>query len=210
MNITTANSGDLDEAIGCLSAAFSQDSLTGFLLQATPGYRDRLSQFFSLLMRARIALEMPVLLVRDGSGIHGAAMGYTTAPPAWPAELAEDWNRFENAIPGLTDRMAVYDEIAAKGKPPAPHYYLGVIGVDPKLHGRGIGARLIKAFCDISAGDPLSSGVYLETAEPSNVRFYERAGFGETGRGKLGNATLWCMYLPHERDDSRRRARTDG
>ena len=31
------------------------------------------------------------------------------------------------------------------------------------------------------------------------VKFYERAGFAETGRGNLGNATLWCMYLPHDR-----------
>src|SRR6188472_903407 len=131
-------------------------------------------------MRARLALEMPVVVARGTSGVHGAAMGYATAHPAWPKDLTEEWDRFERAIPGLTDRMAIYDEISAKGKPPAPHYYLGVIGVDPYLHGRGIGARLIKAFCDMSANDPLSSGVYLETAEPSNVRFYERAGFVET------------------------------
>ena len=49
----------------------------------------------------------------------------------------------------------------------------------------------------------LSSGVYLETAQASNLGFYERADFVETGHGTLGDATLWCMYLPHER----RRAR---
>jgi ribosomal protein S18 acetylase RimI-like enzyme len=98
----------------------------------------------------------------------------------------------------LTDRIAVYDEIAAKGKPPAPHYYLGVIGVDPNLHGLGIGTQLLKSFCDLSASDRLSCGVYLETAKASNLGFYERVGFAETGRGSLGSATLWCMYLPHE------------
>jgi ribosomal protein S18 acetylase RimI-like enzyme len=147
-------------------------------------------------MRARIALGMPVVVARDTSGIHGAAMGYATARPAWPSDLSEEWDRFESAIPGLTERMAVYDEIAAKGKPSTPHYYLGVIGVHPGMHGRGIGSQLLRSFCDISGSDPLSSGVYLETAEESNLKFYERAGFAETARGKLGHATLWCMYLP--------------
>lgn len=197
MKITAAAPSDLNETVGCLAMAFARDPITGFLLQARPGYRDRVTQFFSLLMRARIALKMPVLVARGTAGIHGAAMGYATIRPAWPLDLAEEWERFEKATPGLTDRMAIYDEIAAKCKPTAPHYYLGVIGIEPNLHGRGFGMQLLAAFCDLSASDRLSSGVYLETAEASNVGFYERAGFVETGRGSLGGATLWCMYLPH-------------
>jgi len=134
------------------------------------------TQFFSLLMSARIALNMPVLVIRGAAGIHGAAMGYTTVRPAWPGAITEDWDHFEKAILGLPERMAIYDEIAEKSTPPSPHYYLGVIGVDPRLHGLGHGARLLESYCKLSASDRLSSGVYLETANPSNVRFYERAG----------------------------------
>jgi len=197
MKITTAVLSDLDAAVDCLAAAFAQDPLTGFLLQTGPGYQDRLKQFFSLLMRARIVLKMPVFVVRDTAGIRGAAMGYSTARPAWPPGITEDWDRFEKTIPALADRIATCDDIASKSQPLAPHYYLGVIGVDPDLHGLGIGTQLLKSFCDLSASDPLSSGVYLDTAKPSNVVFYERAGFTETGRGSLGSSTLWCMYLPH-------------
>jgi len=199
MKITTASPSDVDQAVSCLATAFAQDPITGFPLQTGQGYRERVTQFFSLLMRARIELEMPVFVARGGHNIDGATMGYSTVRPDWSAGLTEEWARFEDAIPGLTDRMAVYDEVATKFKPPPPHYYLGVIGTDPASQGSGIGTQLLKAFCEVSASDPLSSGVYLETAQASNLRFYERAGFAETGRGKLGDATLWCMFLPHER-----------
>jgi ribosomal protein S18 acetylase RimI-like enzyme len=199
MKIAAASSSDVDEAVGRLAMAFAHDPITGFLLQTGPGYRERVTQFFSLLMRARVALEMPVLVARGERGIEGAPMGYTTAPPDWPTALTEEWASFEKAIPGLPDRMAVYDEVATQFKPKAPHYYLGVIGTDPASQGSGIGSQLLKAFCELSASDPLSSGVYLETAQESNLRFYERGGFMETGRGNLGDATLWCMYLPHKR-----------
>jgi ribosomal protein S18 acetylase RimI-like enzyme len=195
--ITTASPSDLDAAVACLAAAFARDPITGFLLHSGAAYRERVTQFFSLLMRARIALEMPVIVAPGAAGIDGAAMGYATSRPAWPKRLAEEWDRFEMAVPGLTDRMAIYDEIADKGKPAAPHYYLGVIGVDPDQQGRGIGAQLLRSFCDLSARDARSCGVYLETAQESNLRFYQRAGFVETARGRLGGATLWCLYHPH-------------
>jgi len=202
MEIATANLTDLGEAVDCLAGAFAEDPITGFLLQPGPTYSKRVTQFFSLLMRARLALDMPVIVARGATNIQGAAMGYATVHPAWPRDLSEEWDYFERAIPGFSDRLAIYDEVAIRAKPPMPHYYLGVIGVDRKSQGSGIGMQLLQSFCNLSASDPSSCGVYLETANASNLRFYERAGFLETGRGNLGNATLWCLYLPHRRHDA--------
>lgn len=200
MNITPALRPDHDEAVSRLATAFGKDPITGYLLKTGPGYHERVSTFFSILIRARLALGMPVFVARNGGGgISGAVMGYTTARPEWPADLTEEWDRFEKAVPGMPERMAVYDEVAAKFKPPGPHYYLGVIGTDPASQGQGVGSRLLEAFCYASANDPLSSGVYLETAQASNLKFYERGGFIETGRGALGSSPLWCMFLPHRR-----------
>jgi ribosomal protein S18 acetylase RimI-like enzyme len=198
MHTTAATYSDVDEAVRVLAAAFAEDPITGFLLAKEPGYPDRVEKFFSILMRVRIALDMPVILAREPGRIHGAAMGYTTARPKWPSDLAEEWSAFENSNPGMVARMAQYERIADEFAPGESHYYLGVIGVDPELRGRGIGSRLLTAFCSLSADDQLSSGVYLETAQPSNVPFYRRAGFVEAGRGNLGNGPLWCMLLRHD------------
>jgi GNAT superfamily N-acetyltransferase len=197
MDITAATHSDLDEAVHVLVAAFAEDPITGFLLQTGPNYPERVTRFFSLLMRARITLEMPVVLARGPDGIKGAAMGYTTARTTWPRDLSEEWNHFEKSTPGLADRIALYEDVDAKFMPREPHYYLGVIGIDPNMRGLGVGKQLLAAFCDLSARDHLSIGVYLKTAQPSNVPFYERAGFTETGRGSLGNKPLWCMFLHH-------------
>jgi hypothetical protein len=78
MKITTASPSDLDDTVACLATAFAQDPITGFLLHTGSGYRERVMQFFSLLMRARIALEMPVVVARGTAAVHGAAMGYAT------------------------------------------------------------------------------------------------------------------------------------
>lgn len=197
MAVTVAAPSDLHQAVTCLAAAFAQDPITGFVLQNDQGYGRRLTQFFGLLMRARIALHMPVLVARSASDVEGAVMGYSTSHPDWPADIADEWERFEKATPGLSERLLAYEEIAEKFKPAAPHYYLGAIGVHPAAQGRGIGRNLLASFCDRSAGDRSSCGVYLETAKESNLALYEHAGFSETGRGTLGNSTLWCMYRPH-------------
>jgi ribosomal protein S18 acetylase RimI-like enzyme len=93
--------------------------------------------------------------------------------------------------------MAEYEGIAARFTPRDPHYYLGAIGVDPEVRGLGVGKRLLTAFCNLSARDQLSDGVYQETAQSSNVPFYQRAGFAEGGGGSPGSRSLWCMFLHH-------------
>lgn len=197
MQITPAIPSDVERVVSCLCAAFAEDPITGFLLQSGPGYPERLTRFVSLLFRARIALGMPILVAQGSAGIHGAVMGNTTAPPPWPRDFEDEWGGFEAAVPGFNDRAALYDQIAEVSKPSVPYYYLGMIGTDTTLQGVGIGTQLLQSFCDLSAADPLSAGVYLETANPSNVRFYERRGFEVTGQGSLGAGTLWCMFLRH-------------
>lgn len=59
MEITRATPSDLVQTVDRLTQAFVRDPITGFLLQDGPAYQERLTRFFSLLMRARLALGMP-------------------------------------------------------------------------------------------------------------------------------------------------------
>lgn len=196
--IRSAAASDLDPVVHCLVAAFAADPITGFLLGSGPGYADRLRAFFSLLLRARLALGSPVLVARGAEGVLGAAMGNPASPSSWPDHLEQEWSGLESLAPGFDERAARYEQVAERCKPAVPHYYLGVIGTHPDMQGRGIGNQLIRSFCDLSAADPESGGVYLETANPSNVRFYQRAGFAVTGEGSLGTGNLWCMFHRHD------------
>lgn len=198
MQITPSTPADIEATARCLTATFADDPVTGYFFQTVPEHRQAcLARFFTLLLRARLALAMPVLAARDGDRIVGAAMGYDTARPEWPAALDAAWNEMEASVPGMAERTAHYGAVSAPGEPPVPHYYLGVIGTDPGWQGRGVGRALLAAFCERSASDPKSRGVYLETATPANLPFYARAGFVQTHRAALGAGTLWCLYLDH-------------
>jgi hypothetical protein len=139
MPIVPAAPPDVDEATRCLTAAFAADPLITYFFRSSPlGRNAACHAFFSLLLRARLALGMPVLLAKGSDAIVGAAMG--------------------------------------------------------------IGGALLEAFCGLSANDPRSCGVYLETATPANLPYYERYGFARTAEGALDDtATLWCLFRPDVR-----------
>jgi ribosomal protein S18 acetylase RimI-like enzyme len=193
--IRRAGAGDVEAAVTALAEAFAPDPLMAYLFGDDPrGVRPRTSAFFSMLLRARLALGMPAFVLdRDGE-VLGAAMGYDTSRPAWPAALAEEWRSFEASAPELAARFAAYDAICEAHQPAEDHHYLGVIGVHPSLQGQGAGKALLDAFCEGSRADPRSHGVYLDTANPSSLAFYYRKGFELRGEGRLGSTPIWCVW----------------
>jgi GNAT superfamily N-acetyltransferase len=58
---------------------------------------------------------------------------------------------------------------------PAPHWYTMVIGVDPKLQGKGYGTSLLSPI--LKDAEKNNTPVYLETAQPKNISFYQHMGF---------------------------------
>jgi len=197
LTVRHAEPDDVEAAVAALGDAFAHDPLMAYLFGDHPnGVRASTMAFFSILLRARLELDMPAMVVERAGHVLGAAMGYDVTRPTWPAARAEAWDRFEASAPALAARMAAYDAICEAHQPRDGHYYLGVIGVHPSLQGKGAGKALLDAFCEGSRVDGRSHGVYLDTTNPSSLDFYYANGFELRGEGRLGSMPLWCVWRP--------------
>ena len=86
--------------------------------------------------------------------------------------------------------------------PVTPHFYLQIIGVDPRAQGRGIARLLldnVMTQCDRSA-----LPVYLETCNPANVALYRHFGFEVLHELTLPDRgpTVWCMWRATSANDA--------
>ncbi|HEY6078262.1 MAG TPA: GNAT family N-acetyltransferase, partial [Polyangiaceae bacterium] len=94
-------------------------------------------------------------------------------------------------MPGALRLLGTMEE-AHERLAPEPHFYLFLVGVDPERQGRGLGAQALTPT--LQQCDRDGRQAFLETAQPSNVAFYERRGFRI--RQVLEGAefpTLWFM-----------------
>lgn len=71
------------------------------------------------------------------------------------------------------------------------HWHLGPVAVEPRLQGRGIGSRMMTAFCDQM--DAAGEVAWLETDKAINVTFYERLGFEVAHRQTVLGFPNWFM-----------------
>lgn len=197
LRIVPGTGADISAAVAACVDAFHADPLMTWFFGDHPKGRDYgVERFFTLLMSARIALDAPVLVAKERDVVIGLAMGYRTNRPDWPAEIDAAWAEFEAEAPQMVPRFEQYEAVSDARPPVGPHWYLGVIGVRNDWKGRGVGKALLEAFCALSDADPKSTGVYLETANPASLRFYECNGFVIRVHDVMEGVGLWCVFRP--------------
>ena len=80
---------------------------------------------------------------------------------------------------GLSDAdqssMGQLGEKSAQLRPDEEHWYLPMIGVDPRYQGLGLGTLLMETAC--RHFDKASLPAFLESSNPGNVPLYQRFGF---------------------------------
>ena len=78
-------------------------------------------------------------------------------------------------------------------RPLTPHWYLTVLGTDPRWQAQGFGRALLAdrlAHCDETA-----TPAYLESSREENLPFYEHSGFRvEEAVALAGGPTVWRMW----------------
>lgn len=88
-------------------------------------------------------------------------------------------------------------------RPPEPHWYLSHLAVDVGAQRAGIGRRLLDV--GIRRADQDAIGVFLETANPANLAFYDAAGFRQVGIVRVPDVPpVWLLWrAPRSDGDGR-------
>jgi len=163
---------------GVLARAFHDDPLPVYV---SPSERRRpavISSFLAPIARDAIEFGHAYAAV-DADGVHGVAAWLP--PGAYPPSAARQLRQ----LPGLLRIASLVPRrlrfvFASLGElvrvhPKEPHWYLGLLAVDPSRQGRGIGHELIAPALARADADGLPS--YLETTKDSNVAWYRGVGF---------------------------------
>ena len=86
---------------------------------------------------------------------------------------------FPPEFPALVSQSAAY-------RPNDPHWYLGLIAVDPAYRGRGVGTQLLAYSLAIVDRDGLPA--YLESTNAANLSLYRRFGFQQLAEVRVGSS----------------------
>jgi ribosomal protein S18 acetylase RimI-like enzyme len=185
----TATASDLDGLTATLTGAFTSDPLWGWVF---PNPQD-LAAYWRFYLRS--ALRYPSVWV---SGEYDAVAVWI---PPGGSELTEEEE--ESQLEPLLNKLIgpradVAMELIGRFEASHPrdrsHYYLSLLGTNPKQRGRGLGMALLTE--SLRRIDAEGFPAYLESTNPANNARYEGLGFRQVGKfttpdGERTVATMW-------------------
>lgn len=181
---------DFDPVTAMLARAFDDDPLSVWVF---PNGRERaraLRRFFGLEARSMF-LPAGASYTVDGCSAAALWMPPGASAPGATAAL--------HLIPLIlhtrlrTARVLRYLAAVSAKHPKTPHYYLGVLGTDPPLQGKGLGSAVLGPVLERCDAEGIPA--YLESSKERNVPFYRRHGFQVTEElSPPGAPTLWLMW----------------
>lgn len=176
-------SEEADRLVAPIVLAFSTDPFVRWLLPASRQFLTFFPQI-TRLHAERTAAHGGAYVRSDGCG---AALWY-------PPNVHPDGEALGHVLheAGILDIISRIFERVAEYEPPAEHWYLRQIGVDPRLQRTGHGSALIKAA--LAEIDRCEQIAYLEATSRASKAFYQRHGFTTLGEVQVGDAPpLWPM-----------------
>jgi len=170
-----ATAADLPAVLAVVDAAFADDPCQQWLFAPADDPDAGRRALFELLVEDFFWLGHLHVVV-SGGRIAGAAFWGPPDRDVFQGSRVDDL--FTALAPHLGDDLVprLGEFARAHGhRPPAPHLYLGVLGVDPELQSKGLGAALLAPT--LAECDRMGLLAHLESSNERNVPFYERHGF---------------------------------
>jgi Rho-binding antiterminator len=196
LRVVPLDPSDADDVAATLADAFAGYPVMRDVLG--PGGEQHHERLVRMFVMARVYRGEPMLGLRDGTNLVGAAIASfpgSPAPPEFTALRAATW-RVLGA--DAEARYTAYTEATKAFAFPADAVHLNMIGARRDTQRRGLGRSLLDAVQAISRARPGSPGVELTTETPANVAYYESRGFQLVGHTRV-SPTLesWGFFRPN-------------
>ncbi|MGF1591059.1 MAG: GNAT family N-acetyltransferase [Pleurocapsa sp.] len=94
----------------------------------------------------------------------------------------------------INQRINIYNDLKNAHKPPQPHFYVNMLGVNPSSQGMGIGSQLLEHIHMLSNKHSKSCGVALDTQTQTNVNYYQNLGYQISSTKNLDRLKHWFMF----------------
>ena len=183
---------ELDALAGLLAHAFERDPAYRWMLPDDVRWRRVAPGLFRAILELFAATG---LVLTDADG-RGAALW--NPPEPRPRSLRQSLAFSLGLCARLgwaSARLARLARALAALHPREPHWYLGVVGVDPEWRRRGVGASLLAPI--LARCDAEQLPAYLETAAAENLPFYRGNGFEVIGEASVPSGPrIWAMRRP--------------
>jgi len=187
--VRPARGGDLRAVSLVLARAFRDDPVHRWILPGEFDWAIASDGFFAMVMRDMLRHES----VFTTQSCSGAA--FWVPPYPQPAALRERLAMAARWYAALGRRAGAIGEQLARierAHPAEPHWYLAVLGTDPRHQRRGVGSALIAPILAQCDADRVPA--YLESSKRTNVPFYQRHGFRVLGELAIrGGPVIWRM-----------------
>ena len=194
----------VEGVVDVLSEAFFDYPVMRFVIG--PGevdYPARLRTLVEFFVRARIFRGEHLLGVRDSEGLAAAAIVSRPDGSPAPAGFLEYRRRIWAELgPEAEARYDAFGEAGDRVQKRSNCHrvlrlHLNMIGVRASGQGRGLGRKLLERVHRLSAEDPASEGVSLNTEVEANLALYEHFGYRLIGEAEVApGLTTWGFWRP--------------
>lgn len=193
--VRSARKADVSALSHTLARAFYDDPVMIWLIPDRDKRTAHLSRLFATMTRHHHLAHGGVEVACDDAGIGAAALW--DPPDQWqetPAAQLAMTPTFLRVFGLRSMRGRAIQELMKDVHPEEPHWYLAVIGSDPRVRGAGFGQALMRSRLDRC--DAEYCPAYLESTKSENIPYYERFGFTVTREIVLpdGGPSMWAMW----------------